>query len=126
MKLDKNPSTLDSFGVMDPVLTIDPSTPFNKFVYLQASNPTASPLPIKNVVKAIVVVCGQEKVVVKDKVNKVFDVKGVKGSKPLSFKLADVWEVDTTGLLQTAEDCPITEWKMCDDALCATSSVETW
>jgi len=126
MTLDQNPTTLDSSGEMDPVISIETSSPFNKFMYLQASNPSASPSPVENVAKAIVVVCGQEAVVLKDKLNKVFDVEGVRGPTPLTFKLADIWEVDTTGLLQTAEDCPITSWNMCDDALCATETAKTW
>jgi len=51
---------------MNPIMTVDRSTPFNKYVYMQASNPTAATLPMENVVKSIVVVCGQEKVALKD------------------------------------------------------------
>ena len=44
----------------------------------------------------------------------------------LSFELGDIWKVDTNGLLSTPEDCPIEQWKICDDELCAKESTETW
>ena len=44
----------------------------------------------------------------------------------LSFELGDIWKVDTNGLLSTPEDCPIEEWKLCDDELCAKESTESW
>ena len=94
---------------MNPILTVNRGSPFNKMMFLQASNLNAVLQPIRSIVKAIVVVCGQEKVVAKDKLNMVFNIKGVKSSSSskLSFKLPGIWEVDTTGLLQTPEDCPI-------------------
>jgi len=111
---------------MDPVVTIDLKKPFNEMINLLASIDNAKPKPVQSITQAIVVVCGQEKVVLKDKANKVFDIKDVKSSKILKFELGPIWEVDTAGVLQTAEDCPITEWKMCDDATCLTPSTELW
>ena len=67
-----------------------------------------------------------EKVVIKDAANQVFNVRDVKAPRELSFDLSGIWEVDATGLLQTQEDCPITEWRMCDDALCVTPSAKSW
>ena len=56
---------------------------------------------INDTVKGIVVVCGQEKVIMKDKANKVFNIKDVKSSSSpiLTFNLAGIWEVDTNELL---------------------------
>ena len=86
---------------MNPILTVNRGSPFNKMMYLQASNINATIQPMESIVKAIVVVCGQEKVVIKDKLNEVFNIKGIKSSSStkLSFKLPGIWEVDTTGLL---------------------------
>ena len=44
----------------------------------------------------------------------------------LKFTLSDVWGVDTTGLLQDPEDCPITTWKLCDDDKCLKEADEDW
>ena len=78
--------------------------------------------------KAIFIVCGQEKLTLKESINLVFNINNNKNSaKPtLTYDLKKIWEVDTTGLLSSPQDCPITEYKLCDDAKCATKSPETW
>ena len=53
----------------------------NKLLYLEASNPFASPSPKKNVIKSLFIVCGLEKIVTKDVSNKVFDIQEIKSNE---------------------------------------------
>ena len=86
---------------MNPILTIERTSPFNKLIYISASNPYANIPNIESIVTGIVVVCGQEKVIMKDYSNKVFSINGVKSSASpkLTFNLEGIWEVDTNELL---------------------------
>ena len=86
---------------MNPILTIDRTLPFNKLIYISASNPNAISPHIESIVTGIIVVCGQEKVHLKEQSNKVSNINGVKSSSSpiLSFDLAGIWEVDTIYLL---------------------------
>ena len=81
-----------------------------------------------NIVKAIFIVCGQEKLILKESINNVFNINNNKNSeKPtLTYDLKKIWEVDTTGLVSSPQDCPITEYRLCNDAKCVTKAPETW
>jgi len=77
--------------------------PFNEMAYITAGMvgfDGSSPV-ISSTVQAIVVVCGLEKVAIKDATNKVFNIRDVKAPRELTFDLSNIWEVDNTGLLQT-------------------------
>ena len=82
---------------MNPILIIERTSPFNKLIYISASNPYANIPNIESIVTGLVVVCGQEKVVLRDQSNMVFNINGVKSSlsRQLTFNLTGIWEVDT-------------------------------
>ena len=86
---------------MNPILTIERTSPFNKLMFISASNPYAISPHIESIITGIVIVCGQEKVVMRDQSNMVFNIRGVQSSLSpiLKFDLAGIWEVDTNDLL---------------------------
>ena len=99
----------------------------NKMIYLEVSNPFAKTQPMKNTVQGLFIVCGLEKIVTKDPSNKLFDIKEIKStSSNLTFPLEDIWEIDSSELLQTPSDCPISKYYLCNDALCLNETKETW
>ena len=55
-----------------------------------------------------------------------FIIKGNKSATSLSYDLNNIWEIDTTGLESTPEDCPIDSYKLCDDESCTTPSTDSW
>ena len=128
--LSNNPSKIDeTTGIMaESNLVIKRSAPFNKLVYFYAKNTNTDLSGTQNVVKAIVIVCGNEKVQLKDKSNDVFNIKGHRDSNKLllSYELKEIWAVDTDGLISTVDDCPIRQWKMCDDVLCEKETKQGW
>jgi hypothetical protein len=67
-------------------------------ISILASIPSAIPIPITNVVKGIVVVCGEEKVTLADTSNRVFNIKDKRRKAVLSYPLTNIWKVDTNGL----------------------------
>lgn len=40
--------------------------------------------------------------------------------------MTGIWNVDTNELLQLPEECPIEEWKICEDSECKQIAVEKW
>ena len=54
--------------------------PFNKYIFIKASDPFSISKPT-SIVKGIVVVCGQEIVMIKDEENLVFNITGVKSQQ---------------------------------------------
>jgi hypothetical protein len=40
--------------------------------------------------------------------------------------LNSIWAVNTAGLLSTAEDCPISEFKLCEDVDCNIETPDSW
>ena len=128
LSLDNNPSVLGDDGLINPKLVIKRENPFNEFINFEASNPFATINPMKNVIMSFVVVCGKEKVVLKDKINKVFDIRGVRSAtgEPYSYPLEEIWDLDTTGLAQSKSDCPISKYMICDDDKCLNETAATW
>ena len=101
VSLGPNPTLTDSIGTLQPILTVARASAFNEYAYLEASNPSATSLVVKNVVKGLVIVCGNEKVVLKDTTNNVFNVRGTKNSvsPKMTFELKGIWELDSSQLL---------------------------
>ena len=79
-------------------------------------------------VKSLVIVCGKEKLILKDPTNKIFDIKERSGSGigGLNFEISKIWSIDVSGLLQSELDCPITKYMICEDAKCIKKSESKW
>ena len=88
--------TSDSRGIPNR-LHVDRSQPFNKLVTFKAGARNSN---IQSIVIGAFIVCGKEKLMLKDSANKVFNIRGSKTGLPTqTFELKDVWAIDTTGLL---------------------------
>ena len=74
----------------------------------------------------LIIVCGLQKVVLKDSINKVFNIEDISDPESLQYDLKDIWEIDASNLLQSQEDCPIVSYKLCEDAQCITESSDIW
>ena len=98
VKFQQNPSIIQSDGKVDPTLSINLDHSVSKVISILASIPSAIPIPITNVVKGIVVVCGEEKVTLADTSNRVFNIKDKRRKAVLSYPLTNIWKVDTNGL----------------------------
>lgn len=74
-------------------------------------------------VKFTVVVCGLEELLLKDATNAVFKINEVKSAtaSAITYDLSALWEVVPSVAGVTADDCPITGFKVCEDALCSTA-----
>ena len=70
--------------------------------------------------------CGFEKLVIKNKNHKVLNLQRVKSPLVESFDMNEIWSVDTTGLGFPPDDCPIKEYKVCEDVKCSSTLAESW
>lgn len=121
--LNVNPLNKDANGIIDPVLTVNKSTAFNKLVYLKGTTNSGAH---SDVFKMNVIVCGEETV----------DLSTETEMKIRQFALFNIqwnqeenqpeWEVfNLTGLFRIsstpdnvlADDCPIDHFVVCTSSV---------
>ena len=126
-----NPTFLDIKKyelVTSPILKIDRKTTLYKWIYLKGStmgDGTAVHPAVTSVVKALVVVCGDEQAVTVSPDNEVFNIN-------LEKTASDAWvKYNLDGLFKTistilpGDECPVTSYLVCNDTLCRASPNET-
>lgn len=118
IELSVDPSIKDSDGVIDPNFLVDLSTPFEKIVYVKGENQVQS---TEAIVPVLVIVCGMETIrgVVDPITTNSFFVHDTAtlAAPTFSYDLTEVFSVIDSDMT-TGDDCPITHYKICSDALC--------
>jgi hypothetical protein len=64
------------------------------------------------------IVCGNETLELVEATNQVFNISKVKGTSAVTYDLKGIWKASST-------DCPISDFRVCDDALCLTWTTST-
>ena len=120
-----NPTFLDIGKyeiVTSPVLKIDRKQTIYKWIYLKGSTMGTSVIPaVNSVIKALVVVCGDEKSIIVSPNDDVFNIN-------LEKTASDAWvKYNIDGLFKTissilpGDECPVTSYLVCNDSLCRAS-----
>jgi hypothetical protein len=61
------------------------------------------------------IVCGTEKLKLVEATNQVFNIGKIKGAPAVVYDLKGIWKASSS-------DCPISSFRVCDDALCKSKS----
>lgn len=111
--LTQNPTNKDEQGWVNPVLKIDRRTPSSKFIYIRGT--TNSGL-VSDMVKANLIVCGQEEVKLVKPENEVFNIEldQEEGQeKWASYLLTGTWTVESQSGNVLDSDCPLDHYVVC-------------
>ena len=97
--LGSNPTKIDSAGNMNPILYVDQSKPINENFFIQGSNKLATVQPMADSVKLKVIICGLEKLHLKEPTNEVFNIHEIKSATQpgIEYDLKGIWELETPG-----------------------------
>jgi len=102
-------------------LEVDRTSPATQIIILKASNSDAN---IEKTVKALAVVCGEEKLTLVEENNDIFDIFERQVSETrLKFSFATLWKnVHPSSYINKINGCPIKKFMLCAKADCLEES----